>query len=508
MNAAHAIGLDAPHAEREPGPISHSAAVASVAVLLGAPLAYACTRPLPLHALGVALHAVLALWIVALFLERRRPRIDRALLIVVGAVVVYFWIRGVFAIFNGDAIDSFTRSHWARIASRWPESIILRTPAAITLLCSGLACSFLVVSDLSRNAKLRRTFQGAMIGGGVLVVVLGLVQNATRARGVYWQPPHLHMPSPFFGSFYHFTSAGAFLNLTWPPALCLSLYWASQYKRIAGAGTRGVAFGLCALLILVGHTAHVSRLPQVLAAVTLLVVLAVIRPIRFASFSPRRILAVAVAICVLVPAVGWTLKRSGRLQQIQARWKMLDLSASNRPPAPMPAKADWPRLVRDDLAIPYPHSEYRLKDRGAAYAFALRCIALRPLFGFGPGGWITAVSQHGTDPTIGTFYLYLQFTHEDYLQTAIEWGLVGAGLILAVGVLSIIPLCRVLPSKVFRSGRWSENSVACFGALAALIAVLLQALIDFPLQIPANALYATTLLALLSSYRPLESRSF
>jgi hypothetical protein len=505
LSPASPTPVDAtPSSRRSLGALSRLAGGGVVVLLLLTPLAYAGTRPQPLHLLGLALHVVFGIWLLALLLERRAPRVNRLLGWAAAVLMLYFWVRGT--AFPPEPVDSFTRGHWARIVQRWPESVILRTPAAITLLWAGLAGGFLVMLDLARSRRWRRAFHSTMIVSGLVVVALGLLQNATHARGIYWDPPRFHMPSPFFGPFYHFTSAGAFINLSWPPAACLCLYWITQYQLRSRAAFNACLCGGAALFILVGHAAHVSRLPQVLGFAALVAILLAFRPLKAGALSRKRLLLLAAALAVAVPVIGLTLSRTGRVQQIAARWKMLDFSKSDRPAPPPPPRRDWPRLVRDDLVVPYQHNGYILKDRGAAYELALKCVSLRPFFGFGPGGWISAVSQESQDPTLGTFYHYLQFTHEDYLQTAVEWGLTGALLLAAIGLACLYHAGKTLWPNVLGKADWTRDSAACFGALAALFAVLLQALIDFPLQIPANALYASALLALVGSYHPSQER--
>ena len=133
----------------------------------------------------------------------------------------------------------------------------------------------------------------------------------------------------------------------------------------------------------------------------------------------------------MVVGVLWLISHAGRQDAITARWKMLQLFPTRSAAvAPYPAPETWPQLMRDDLFIPVDHSHYFLQDRGAAYRLALQCISARPLFGFGPGGWMAAASQYSRDPQLRTFFHYLQFSHEDYLQTLVEWGLLG-GLLCA-----------------------------------------------------------------------------
>ena len=462
-------------------------------LLILAPLAFACTRPSSLNWLSWGLHVVLALWIPGLILERRRPGIPNVALVAAAALIAYVWMR--LCLFEPAAVSAFTLNHFSRIYDRWPESIILRTPGIVTFFTSGLLIAFLVATDLSCDSRWRRRLLFTIVGTGCVVVVIGLIQNATHARGIYWETPKNHMPSPFFGPFYHFTSAGAFLNLTWPIAASMALYSFKRYASEDKSLFPFIIWGALSALLLLGHAGHVSRFPQVIAVAVLIALMFVQQPLSGLRWSWRFLASSGITAVILGCAVLWVVARTGRIHDIAARWQMLNVWGTEGKIDPPPVRAVWPTLMRDDLVVSYDHSHVFLRDRGAAYTFASEAIMQRPFFGFGPGGWIAAVSQSATDPVIGTFYLYLQFTHEDFLQTLIEWGLVGGLLWLTLIAGAIYASCRSLRSIPQSVTGWSESSALILGALAGLVAVLVQSLIDFPLQIPANALYACILVA-------------
>ena len=465
--------------------------------LVFAPLAFACTRAWAWDALSILLHFVSGIWILGCWHERRRPRIAPAILISAILLWAYVWIRG-FA-FAPLLPDGFTAGHFAAIKARWPESVIERSPHGVAELVSGLIGMFLVATDLCGAVRWRRRLVRAMIAAATLTVLLGFAQNATHAPGIYWQEPFRSMPSQFFGPFFHFTSAGAFINLTWPLALMMAVYSWDRYRHESGSALAAALWSLAAFLILLAHTAHISRFPPLLAAVALLMAIAVARPWKILGRSPRAwALAVGTAAVLAVSAV-FVVHRAGHLRWMASRWSLLEIRPARSTPAPLPPRADWPKLMRDDLIVPYSDDNYFLRDRGACYVFAWECVKRKPIFGFGPGQWMAAVSRYATDPTVGTFYLYLQFAHDDYLQTLVEWGFVGcalAALIVFVGLKKAV-------KTVFPYGKrgiyFDETQAVTFGALLALFTVLIQSLIDFPLQIPANALYACMLLALCSS---------
>jgi hypothetical protein len=146
--------------------------------------------------------------------------------------------------------------------------------------------------------------------------------------------------------------------------------------------------------------------------------------------------------------------------------------------------------MRADLFVPYTAGLGLFGVRREAWSTALRSIADRPLTGHGPANWIGAASQHTVDPFVRTFYQFLQFAHQDPLQSAVEWGLPVA---LGAWALFIGALVAVLRPRQWLSPLHHHLGVA---AACGLAAVLLQAQLDFPLQIPAIALNVIVLTAL------------
>jgi hypothetical protein len=297
------------------------------------------------------------------------------------------------------------------------------------------------------------------------------------------------MPGAFFGTFFHHTSAGAYLNSVWPLGFALAL--GAIRSNAESPMVRALIYGslVCSALILAAHSGHISRFPQLIAAVMLVIftfwvglwrVFGEIRGLRRATGIFTGVLLIAVL------AFGAT-----RFREINARWGLLNwdgLRGGSSAAVHAPVE-EWPALMRDDLFIPSDHRDYPLGDRGAAYATALAAIKQQPFFGWGLGGWTAAAAALSVDPFVRTFYLMVQFTHNDYLQTLVEWGVVGA-----LGWALLIPGAAV--NAIRRLGARPSHDFVGAAAATALIAVLIQSLIDFPLQIPAVQFNVIALAAL------------
>ena len=96
-------------------------------------------------------------------------------------------------------------------------------------------------------------------------------------------------------------------------------------------------------------------------------------------------------------------------------------------------------------------------------------------------------------------------THNDYVNTLADWGIVGLVLVasawglLAVGILKTWPVVRRAAGGT--SGTGNSNRFAfVLGASFGLLAILLHSFVDFNMHMPANAILAITLMALLTTH--------
>ena len=120
---------------------------------------------------------------------------------------------------------------------------------------------------------------------------------------------------------------------------------------------------------------------------------------------------------------------------------------------------------------------------------ALRMVKEHPFMGFGLGTFTTVYPQYRS------FYtdLIVNEVHNDYLQTLVETGLVGA----AAMIWFLITLYRGgMMSR--RSTRGDVRDLIRLGALTGCTGLLVHSFFDFNLHIPANALMFFALAAIVS----------
>jgi O-antigen ligase len=130
---------------------------------------------------------------------------------------------------------------------------------------------------------------------------------------------------------------------------------------------------------------------------------------------------------------------------------------------------------------------------------ALQLWRENPWWGVGPGHFnqrFGAVRPQlvQTDP---------ERTHNDYINTLTDWGAAGAALVasalvlLYAGVFKTWRYVRGSPDDL--GSRKSNKFAMVFGGALGLLAILFHSTVDFNMQIPANAILAVTLMALVSS---------
>jgi O-antigen ligase len=120
-------------------------------------------------------------------------------------------------------------------------------------------------------------------------------------------------------------------------------------------------------------------------------------------------------------------------------------------------------------------------------------------WGAGPGHYDYRFLQYRP----GDVQLRPYWAHNDYVNALAEWGVVGAALVASAWVLLGLGLRRTWPvvrgtPKDLGGGRSSSKFAFVLGASVGLAAILVHSVVDFNMHIPANAILAITLMALLS----------
>jgi len=320
--------------------------------------------------------------------------------------------------------------------------------------------AMLFISDLSQSSRwlLRLWYVIGLVGGSI--AFLGLLQKATGAQMIFWQPP----PPPqfgvttFFATYFYHGNAGAFLNLVWPLSAGLVI---RAFTSRSQPGMRAL-WTIVFVVTVAGVLANTSRMAQLVALLLLVVIGLHFGPALLRRLSSaQKSVAIAGALAIVLALVA--LAQATHLEQPLNRWQSLGER--------IPADARW-----------------------QASRVALSIVPGAGFFGFGPGTFRVVFPSYnlGSGQQVpGTW----RFLHEDYVETVLEWGWLGGGLWallffggIAVGIRSY--------NRYAKRGWMPRRRVLQPLAMVALAGTALHALVDFPFQIESIQLFVATYLGL------------
>jgi hypothetical protein len=427
------------------------------AALIYAPWAYGATTSASIQITNWILLAALVLWAVELLISRRAPRFPHILLFLTGALIcVGGWMAlNAKSIYDSD-FGVFVLL--GNIAPPLPGSVDCAISAAWMIRGGLLLGTILFVADLAQSNRwlLRLWYVIGLVGGSV--AFLGLLQKATGANMIFWQPP----PPPevwvstFFATYYYHGNAGAFLNLVWPLSAGLVI---RAFTKRSHPGVRATSVTLF-IVTIAGVLANTSRMAQVVAVILLVAICVQFGAMLLRNLSgAQRSVAFAGALAILLALIA--LAQATHLEQPLNRWQ----EESQR----IPGDARW-----------------------RASGVAMNALPVAGLFGFGPGTFrvvFPAYNIGSANEAPGTW----RFLHEDYLQTLLEWGWLGSSLWALVFFGGII--VGVRSYKKYAKLHWMpRRRVLQPLVIIALMGVALHAFVDFPLQIESIQLYVATYL--------------
>ena len=241
-----------------------------------------------------------------------------------------------------------------------------------------------------------------------------------------------------------------------------------------------------------------------------------------ARLKPLAKIFVGYASLVILAGIGVTVSKGGWIATILALLVFFTVLIFRR-------SYRWPAVVLlvllvGSCALAFPKSlffQLRLKQmftEGGNINDELRYSVWRPTvqmwqdypwFGVGPGLFNTRFRAYRPEG----IQLSPEHTHNDYLNTLADWGAVGTGLVAAAWLLWAFGVWQSWSSVRLSTGdlggKSGSNKFAfVFGASIGLLAILLHSVVDFNMHIPANAILAVTLMALVSSHLRFATESY
>jgi O-antigen ligase len=315
---------------------------------------------------------------------------------------------------------------------------------------------------LSRQAGAARTVAGGLVLAGAVLAVVGLAQRPVFGEKLYgiWDP--LTPGASPFGPFVNRNHFAGWMLMALPVGLGYLAALVSRGVRHARPGWRGALLWLGgrdatqALLVAVGVGLMMLTLVFNLSRSGvggLVIALSVMGlfSLRHQSTAARKVTSVAYIVVLSIGVAAW-------------------------------AGAD---VLTARFAG---HDGLGLASRQEAWRQARAIAADFPLAGTGLNTYGLVVPAYEPADQQNRFYA----AHNDYLQLAAEGGLlVTVPALLLAGTIVILAGKRIRAADPGRTTHWIR-----LGAVTGLLAIACQSVVEFSLQIPANAMLCAALCAL------------
>jgi O-antigen ligase len=441
-------------------------------LLVAAPWAYGTTFSETKEWLAKGLCALGVIFLVSLLLRKRGLRISWISLGLSFLILGYGWFMTWNAKLVYDPRVFYFHPGSPHLTS-WPGSVDQKTSADQMVLITGLFCAFWVVSDLSTRDHWRRRFWLVLGLVGVSIVLLGLAQRLSNAPGIFWRTD-LDCGRTFFATYRYHANAGAFINLILPfvAALCACAF------RPKSSDFGKVFWTIALLAVLASACVNLSRAATLISAglVAIFLVWQLLEIVRRRGRG-FNVLQIVVVLAMVAGGSLFLVQQVG-FSDAYKRWQELG------------------GVLADNFRyVAYDTIEHRLLPKSGWW-------------GFGPNTF-SLIFPFFTNSLGYRIWGYWAQAHQDYLQTLVEWGYVGAALwFLFFGNC----IARATYSLWRRLRTWDGRTRAlAVAALLAITSVLVHSTVDFPLQIASLQLYVSVILGILAALQyvdPVRYRRF
>lgn len=330
------------------------------------------------------------------------------------------------------------------------------------LLEWGLAASLLGVATgtamATRGPEAGRRLSWGLAGAGALLLLIAVVHRGQGAPSIWWVTGvPAYAIDPFFAPFVSPNHGGAAAAALFGPTLGLVFASTGRARLVAG----GLAAGL-----LLGVASTGSRAAALDAFAAAAVVLSICGGLRLRAAVVAALALAGVVVVVAGPA------------QV-ALWLTAQIT---------------PELYQN---IEAGYSDV-LTGRADIWRDTLRIWQAAPWLGVGPGSFDDAYRAFKSTPEFAT----TAHAHQEVLQILAEHGLIGAALALgAAGTLLLGGARAALRAET------ASTRALMAGALGGLVALAVDAQLDFPLRIGALATLAAVLAGLLAGLAAVEGRA-
>lgn len=316
-------------------------------------------------------------------------------------------------------------------------------------------CAFLLVSYTVQRRNDFRKIALFVVGLGLVEAVYGLVQYLSNSHYIFAYEKQAYL-SRASGTYVNPNHFAGFLGMVLPIAFSFVLFNVERGTLKKGSNDTSdrimsvTLFSIISLLIFSGIIVSQSRMGIIAAVFTLSIMGILWESSSWHRYVVATMLIVFFGVSLLIGI--WI-----GLEPVVDRYETLESS---------------------------------LEGRQNIWIDSLSMIKENPFLGTGMGTFRDVYTKHQTVFLTKT----VVYAHNDYLQIASEWGIVGAALIFG---LIFYVLFRGLVSV--RRRTTGLDRALTLGCCASIISVLLHSFFDFNLQIPANALMFVISLGLIFS---------
>jgi len=363
--------------------------------------------------------------------------------------ILFLVILGVAQALNPASIHdpvSLRVTHLQSYHPYLPGTLDQRCSVLALIHWGALALGFIALLDLMRSRDARWALQGTIAVTGVAMAIFGIY---LKIQGGNLVPFTQTRTNTFFGTYVYHAHAAAFLSFCWPAALGLAIRSLHGIRPIGRALWINVFLLIfIALFINISKFGHLAALPGLGLGLLLL-----------RKGIPAGGLRVAPLVLGVIALV--------LLGSVAAIVLPLVSSSLGR----------WDTVVKAGFG-----------GRPVIYGVVLSMIRFYAPWGSGVGTFHLGF-PYFTGHLGGSVVGRVSHAHEDYLQTMVEWGVLGsaAWFILVVGGFI----------KGWREHFRHPGELSTGIALVSLTIVGIHSTVDFPMQIGSLRYYAAVYLAML-----------
>lgn len=466
-----------------------------VLLLAWAPLPLASNRPWGMAVLAASLCSLLALTqlLRAATFGRRMPEAEPGRWLAPALLgLLTLWVAWPLGPWGGTADAYATRLY---------------------LLCAlAYAAGFLLVMLLVDTPKRRLGLLYGLLAAGVLQALLAIVLHSSGGKYNYLGTAFRQgfRATGTFASFDHLAHYMALTLSAGVGAMLIQLgrpqpaaaNWQERLQRIIEFMMSGkMVLRLMLVLLVIAMVLTRSRAGNGAFFIAVLLLGAWVAVASVRLRRPALILVASLLVVDLIVIGQWV-----GLDKVVARMQATELTEKAKEQALEEARAaaaavraaasSAPAAMRPALPRP-PMQQESLEERLKAAHDSLALIAAAPWKGHGGGSYYTVFpSVKGEDRNNRWDH-----AHNDYVEIAVDLGLPGLAMLAALYLATLWRVTRLLRDSQPPAVRGLAGGVAM-----GMICALLHGLVDFNLQVPANALTLTVLLALAWSV-PLRTAS-